>query len=60
MADLLWFFAFYVNNLTLWARCIIFKSVMHATNNQFSDKFNDDWKKIENGRFIVIFRILSQ
>ena len=40
--------------------CIIFKSVMHATNNQFSDKFNDGWKKIENGRFIVIFRILSQ
>ena len=31
-----------------------------ATNNQFSDKFNDGWKKIENGRFIVIFRILSQ
>ena len=33
---------------------------MHATNNQFSDKFNNDWKKIKNGQFIVIFRILSQ
>ena len=33
---------------------------MHVTNNQFSDKFKNDWKKIQNGRFIVIFRILRQ
>ena len=33
---------------------------MHVTNNQFSDKFNNGWKKIENDRFIVIFRILRQ
>ena len=33
---------------------------MHVTNNQFSDKFNNGWKKIENGRFIVIFHILRQ
>ena len=25
--------------------CIIFKFVMHVTNNQFSDKFNNGWKK---------------
>ena len=62
MADLLRFFVFYVNNLTLWASfsCIIFKSVMHVTNNQFSDKFNNGRKKIQNGRFIVIFCILRQ
>ena len=33
---------------------------MHVTNNQFSDKFNNGWKKNLNGRFIVIFRILRQ
>ena len=33
---------------------------MHVTNNQFSDKFNNGWKKIQNGRLIVIFRILRQ
>ena len=33
---------------------------MHITNNQFSDKFNDGWKNIQNGRFVVIFRILRQ
>ena len=33
---------------------------MPVTNNQFSDKFNKGWKKIQNGRFIVIFRILRQ
>ena len=32
---------------------------MHVTNKQFLDKFNR-WKKIKNGRFIVIFRILRQ
>ena len=42
--------------------CIIFKFViyMHVTNNQFSDKFNNGWKKIQNGWLIVIFRILRQ
>ena len=33
---------------------------MHATNDQFSDKFNNGWKKIKNSRFIAIFRILRQ
>ena len=33
---------------------------MHVTNNQFSDKFNNGRKKIQNGRFIDIFRILRQ
>ena len=33
---------------------------MHVTNKQFSDKFNNGWKKIQNGRFIDIFRILRQ
>ena len=30
---------------------------MHATNDQFSEKFNNGRKKIRNGRFIAIFRI---
>ena len=33
---------------------------MHVTNNQFSDKFNNGRKKIQNGRLIVIFLILRQ
>ena len=33
---------------------------MHVTNDQFSDKFNNDRKKIKNGRFIAIFHILRQ
>ena len=33
---------------------------MHVTNNQFLDNFNNDWKKIQNGRFIVIFHIFCQ
>ena len=33
---------------------------MHVTNSQFLDKFNNDWEKNQNGRFIVIFRILRQ
>ena len=33
---------------------------MHIINNQFSDKFNNGLKKNQNGRFIVIFRILRQ
>ena len=51
MADLLRFFTFYVNNLTLWANNlksfshILFKFVMHVTNDQFSDKFNNGRKK---------------
>ena len=32
---------------------------MHVTSNQFSDKFNYGWKKNQNGRFIVIFCILT-
>ena len=51
MADLLRFFTFYVNNLTCgrdnlksFLR-ILFKFVMHVTNDQFSDKFNNGRKK---------------
>ena len=33
---------------------------MHVTNNQFSDKFNNGRKKIQNDRSIVNFRILRQ
>ena len=33
---------------------------MHVTNDQFSDKFNNGWKKIQNGRLIAIFRFLRQ
>ena len=49
-ADLLWFFSFYVNNLTLitWKvfhMYIFFKFVMHVTNKSFLDKFNNGWKK---------------
>ena len=32
---------------------------MHVTNDQISSEFNNGWK-IQNGRFIVIFRILHQ
>ena len=46
MADLLRFFAFYVNNFTLLARlekflCILFKFVLRVTNKEFSDKFDN-------------------
>ena len=53
ITDLLRFFGFYVNNLTLWAReleqffmyaCQI---VVHVTNDQFSDKFNNGSKKFK-------------
>ena len=30
---------------------------MHVTNKQLTDKFNNGFKKILNGRFIVILRI---
>ena len=43
-----------------WRPCCVKTCCQEDANNQFSDKFNDGWKKIENGRFIVIFRILSQ
>ena len=33
---------------------------MHVTSDQFSDKFNDGWKKNQNGGFIAIFCILRQ
>ena len=59
MADLLWFFAFYAYNLTLWAS-ILLKFVIHVTNKQLSDKFDNGWKIIKNGQFIAIFRILRQ
>ena len=48
VVDLLWFFTFYFNNFTLWARfnfksfsCIPLKFVLHAANNQFSDNLNN-------------------
>ena len=54
MADLLRFFAFYENNLTLSNPVQI---VMHVTNKQFSDKFDNGGKK----RSIYCdFRILRQ
>ena len=57
MADLFEFFAFYVNKSTS-SKCFLFKFVMHVTNKQFLDKFNNGRFKIQNGRFILIFRIL--
>ena len=33
---------------------------MHVNNKQLWDNFNNGWKKIQNGRFIVIFRIVRQ
>ena len=33
---------------------------MRVTNKQFSDKFNNGYKRNQNGRFIEIFRILRQ
>ena len=33
---------------------------MYFTNNQLLDKLKHGWKKIQNSRFIAIFRILSQ
>ena len=33
---------------------------MHVTNKQLSEKFNNDRNKIQNGRFIGIFRFLRQ
>ena len=41
-------------------RDILPKFVMHVTSDQFSDKFNNGYKKIQNGQFIVIFHILRQ
>ena len=68
MPDLLRFSAFYVNNLTLWAQklekffmtFIVPKFVMHVTNDQLSEKFDNGWKLNQNGRFIAVFRILRQ
>ena len=34
--------------------CILPKFVTHVTNYQFWDNFNNGWKKIQIGRFIVI------
>ena len=56
MADLLRFFAFYVNNLNAITcgrdnlksfSCILLKFFMHVTNKHFSDKFNNGWKKLQ-------------
>ena len=33
---------------------------MHVTNDQFSDKFNNGWKKKKIDWFIAIFHILRQ
>ena len=33
---------------------------MYVTKDQFSDKFNNGQKKIQNGRLIAIFRLLRQ
>ena len=62
MADLLCFFAFYVDNLTSFGRdnmkivsCILPKLFMHVNNDQFSDKLNNGRNFFLNGRFIVIF-----
>ena len=48
VADLLWFFTFYVDNFTLRSRfnfesfsCILLKFVLHAAINQLSDNFNN-------------------
>ena len=54
MTYLLRFFTFYVNNLIL---CILPKCVMRVTSDQFSDTFDNGWKK-QNGRFIEIFLIV--
>ena len=75
MADLLWFLArllikkcgllqlkFVGVGVNIYLKsfsCILPKFDMHVTNDLFSDKFNNG-KKNENGRFIAIFRILSQ
>ena len=40
----------YINNLTLitWSfSCIVLKFVMHVTTKQFSDMFDNDWKKFK-------------
>ena len=39
---------------------ILLKFVMHATNKQFLDKFDNGWKHFQNGRLIAIFSILRQ
>ena len=39
---------------------IILKFVQHVASNQFADKFNNGWENIQNGRFIVNFRISRQ
>ena len=33
---------------------------MHVTNDQFSDKFNNGQKKMQNSRLIAIFGLLRQ
>ena len=33
---------------------------MHTANKELSDKFNNGWKKMQNCRFIAIFRISRQ
>ena len=33
---------------------------MHVTNKQFSNNFDNGWKKMQNRWFIVIFLIVRQ
>ena len=46
-------------NIYLWARkknsCILPKFVMHVTNDQFSDKFNNGQKKINMADLLRFF-----
>ena len=48
-------------NIYLWRdnlisfSCIIFKFVMHVTNKQFSNKFNNDWKKVKMADLLSFF-----
>ena len=66
MTDLLLFFAFYITYFTLGRdnvksfSCILLRFFMQVTNNQFSNKLNDGWIIIQNGRFIAFFHILPE
>ena len=61
MAENLRFSAFYINNLTLWRDnlksflCILRKFVMHVTNKQFSDKFDNGWTKFKMANLLQFF-----
>ena len=59
--NLLRFFAFYVNNLTLGhdklkiCSCILPKFVMHVSSDQFSDNLNEGRKKIRKPDLLRFF-----